>query len=315
MGGPSSRLATKAVPREPRGQEPGLFRTLHLVLREWRQIRRRVSTLVSLLIICATLAAAVGAPYIAPRAPEAQNLDRRLTPPLGFGGSTEHLLGTDALGRDVLSRIIYGARVSILVGMSAVFVSMVLGTAVGLMAGWYGGLLDALTMRLADLVFAFPFLLLALLLLALLGGGLRNVIIALSATGWVIYARLVRAEVLALKEREFVLAAVSLGTGVTRILVRHVLPNLLASLVVVGTLEVGTAILSEAALSFLGLGIPPSVPSWGQMVEAGRRYIYTAWWLTTIPGGAIALVVLSVNFVGDWLRDRLDPVMRVGRTA
>lgn len=299
------------------GRSPGEGRrtgqAFRALWREWRQIRHRLTALISLLIILVALVSAIGAPYVAPHAPEIQNLDKRLTAPLGFGGSTEHVLGTDALGRDMLSRLIYGTRVSLIVGVSAVFVSIVFGTTIGLLAGWYGGLLDTVMMRIADLVFAFPFLLLALLLLALLGGGLKNVIIALSATGWVIYARLVRAEVLALKEREFVLAAISLGAATTRILLRHVLPNLLASLVVIGTLEVGTAILSEAALSFLGLGIPPSTPSWGQMVEAGRRYIYTAWWLTALPGGAIALLVLSVNFLGDWLRDRLDPLMRTGR--
>lgn len=282
---------------------------------EWRRIRRRLTAVISLLVILAAVVCALTAPYVAPYPPEAQNLDKRLTPPLGFGGTKEHILGTDALGRDMLSRLIFGARVSLIVGVSAVLVSVLFGTAVGLLAGWYGGLLDIVMMRIADLVFAFPFLLLALLLMALLGGGLKNVIIALSATGWVIYARLVRAEVLALREREFILAAVSLGIATTRILLRHILPNLMASLVVIATLEVGTAILSEAALSFLGLGIPPSIPSWGQMVEAGRRYIYTSWWLTALPGGAIALLVLSVNFLGDWLRDRLDPLMSTGRVG
>jgi peptide/nickel transport system permease protein len=283
--------------------------------REWRALRRRAVALMSVLVVFLMMISAVAAPYIVPYRPDEQDLGKRLTPPLGFGGSTAHVLGTDALGRDMLSRLIYGTRVSIVVGVSAVLLSMVAGTALGLVAGWHGGWLDIVVMRVADLVFAFPFLLLAMLLMALLGGGLRNVIIALSATGWVIYARLVRAEVLALKNREFALAAISLGTGTGRILVRHILPNLLASLVVVGTLEVGTAILSEAALSFLGLGIPPRIPSWGQMVEAGRKYIYTAWWLTTIPGSAIAVLVLSVNFIGDWLRDRLDPLMRIGRSA
>jgi peptide/nickel transport system permease protein len=220
-----------------------------------------------------------------------------------------HWLGTDGLGRDILSRMIYGSRVSITVGVSSVLLAAIVGLVLGLVSGWYGGSAGAVIMRVGDLVFAFPFLLLALLLVTLMGGGLRNIIIALAATGWVVYARLVRGEVLALREREYVLAALSIGASTSRILVRHALPNLLTSLIVIGTLEVGTAILSEASLSFLGLGIPPAIPSWGQMVESGRNYIYTAWWVTTIPGLAIAILVLGVNSLGDWLRDRLDPLL------
>jgi len=273
-------------------------------------LRRNPAALGSLIIIVLSVGCAVAAPYVAPHPPGAQDLEHRLTPPVWFGGTSLHWLGTDGLGQDILARLVFGSRVAIIVGVSAVLAAMVIGIVLGLVAGWYGGWAGTVIMRVGDLVFAFPFLLLALLLVTLLGGGLGNIIIALSATGWVIYARLVRGEILAMKDREFIQAARSIGASTAAILFREALPNLMTSLLVIGTLEVGTAILSEASLSFLGVGIPPSVPDWGQMVEAGRNYMYKAWWVATEPGLAIALLVLGVNLFGDWLREAMDPLMR-----
>jgi len=281
-----------------------------LLVRRAGRLRRNAAAFGGLVIIVLAIVCAVGAPYLTPQSPNLQNLEQRLVPPAWFGGTSRHWLGTDGLGQDLYARLLFGSRVAIVVGVSAVVIAMLIGTALGLLAGWYGGWISAVIMRIGDLVFAFPFLLLALLLVTLLGGGLVNIIIALSATGWVIYARLARAEMLAMKDREFIQAARSIGASTATILVRHGLPNLMTSLMVIGTLEIGTAILSEASLSFLGVGIPPSIPDWGQMVEAGRDYIYKAWWVPTVPGLAIALLVLGVNLFGDWMREELDPLSR-----
>lgn len=243
------------------------------------------------------------APWIAPQDPNAQNLGMRLQPPLSEG----HLLGTDALGRDVLSRLIYGTRISLVVGFTAVILAAVLGIAIGLVSGYLGGWVDTVFMRIVDAWLAFPFLLLAIAIVAVLGRGLDNIVIALVITGWVLYARLVRGETLSLREREFVLSAKGLGAHPISIMVRHILPNCMAPILVVATLEIGVVIVTEASLSFLGLGAAASEPSWGGMLADGRAYLTRAWWLATLPGLAIFVIVLAVNILGDAVRDALDP--------
>lgn len=245
----------------------------------------------------------VFAPWVAPQDPNLQNLANRLQPPLSEG----HLLGTDGLGRDVLSRLIYGSRISLIVGFSAVLLSAVIGIIVGLVSGYVGGWVDSLLMRIVDAWLAFPFLLLAIAIVAVLGRGIDNIVIALVITGWVLYARLVRGETLSLREREFVLSARGLGASPMSIMVKHILPNCLAPIMVVATLEVGVVIVTEASLSFLGLGASASEPSWGGMLADGRAYLTRAWWLATLPGLAIFVIVLAVNVLGDALRDALDP--------
>jgi peptide/nickel transport system permease protein len=255
--------------------------------------------------------AALAAPWIAPHDPRDQVLERRLVPPVwNARGTWAFPLGCDHLGRDILSRLIYGSRISLLVGVTAVAISGILGVTLGLLAGYLGGRLDRLIMRLVDIQLAFPFILLAITVVAVLGAGLRNVIVVLGVAGWMVYARVVRGQVLAIKEKEFVSAARALGAPGYTIVPRHVLPNVLTPVIVVGTFSVATNIITEASLSFLGLGVEPAIPTWGAMLSDGRAYMGRAWWLTTLPGLAILLTVLSINLLGDWLRDRLDPRLR-----
>ncbi|HLR93366.1 MAG TPA: ABC transporter permease [Jiangellaceae bacterium] len=235
--------------------------------------------------------------------PNAQNLLRRLTPP-GAGG---HLLGTDQLGRDVLSRLVTGSRVSALVGLTAALLSGLIGSTIGIVSGYVGGWTDRLLMRLTDVQLAFPSLLLALAVIGFLGPSLTNVIVVLGITGWVSYARVLRSEVLSLRTREFVEAAQVIGVPSGRIMLRHMLPNVTGPLATILTLQVGTVILAEAALSFLGLGVPATTVTWGAMLSDGQLYMGTAWWLAVFPGTALLLTVLSINIAGDALRDRWDP--------
>lgn len=248
------------------------------------------------------------APWIAPYDPTAQELERRLSPP-----SADHPLGRDELGRDILSRLIYGARVSVSVGLSVVVLAALLGAAVGSVAGFVGGRTDAVLMRVTDAFFAFPGILLAIALVAVLGPALRHVVVALVAIGWVGYARLVRGQVLQLREQEFVMAARAAGVPGRRILGRHVIPNLLPALVVQASLGMAGAIMAEASLSFLGLGIQAPTPSWGAMINAGRGHLLDAPHLALFPGIAILLTVMGLNFLGDGLVDRLDPRLRGAR--
>jgi peptide/nickel transport system permease protein len=259
--------------------------------------------MVALVVLGLFVIFGVFAPLFAPQDPNAQDLAARLQPPLSEG----YVLGTDGLGRDVLSRLIYGSRISLVVGFTAVLLSAALGIVVGLVSGYVGGWVDTLFMRIVDAWLAFPFLLLAIAIVAVLGRGLNNIVIALVITGWVLYARLVRGETLSLREREFVLSARGLGASPISIMFRHILPNCMAPILVVATLEIGVVIVTEASLSFLGLGAAASEPSWGGMLSDGRAYLTRAWWLATLPGLAIFAVVLAVNILGDGLRDALDP--------
>lgn len=266
------------------------------LLRGWSM---RLAAAVCLLFVVVGILA----PMLAPQDPNAQDLGARLLPPLSDG----HLLGTDLLGRDVLSRLVAGTRVALLVALAAVTVSVAIGVLVGLVSGYYGGWVDSALMRIIDAWLAFPFLLLAIAVVAILGPGLRNVIIALVASQWVLYVRLVRGETLSLREREFVASARMLGVSSAAIMVRHILPNILAPIMVVATLEIGLVIVTEASLSFLGLGVDAATPTWGAMLADGKAYVSTAWWLALLPGLLIFVIVLAVNLVGDTLRDLLDP--------
>jgi peptide/nickel transport system permease protein len=276
-------------------------------------LTRDRSALLGLVVIVVATAMAVLAPAFAPADPIKNSLVERLTPPMwAAGGTARHPLGTDTLGRDVASRLLYGARVSLIVGLSAVVIAGVLGVALGLVAGYYRGFTDDTLMRLGDVQLAFPVLVLAVAVLAVLGASLANVILVLGVTGWITYARIVRGETLSLRQREFVEAARALGASDHYLIWRHILPNVLAPVTVVATFSVARTIIAEASLSFLGLGIPPPAPSWGAMLDEGRNYITTGWWLALFPGLAILLLVLGINLVGDWLRDALDPRMERG---
>jgi len=278
------------------------------MVRWLRLLARNYTGIAGLLLVMPIAVTALLPQLVAPSSPVAQDLEGTLRPPLwSAGGTRAHLLGTDHLGRDILSRVIYGARVSLLVGFAAVFVQGILGSLLGLVAGYYGGRLDRVIMRLADIQLAIPSLVLALAIVAVLGPSLRNLIIVLGITGWVVYCRVVRAQVLSIREQDFVEAARALGAPDRRILAAHVLPNATNAIVVIATLEVARMIIAEASLSFLGLGIQPPTPSWGGMVAEGRSYMTLAWWISAFPGLAIFLTALGINLLGDWVRDRLDP--------
>lgn len=256
---------------------------------------------------------AILAPVLAPHDPALQDLKRRLAPPVGLGledASAAFPLGNDNLGRDILSRLLVGSRVSLAVGVSTILLASSVGSLLGAVAGFYRGLLDNVVMRLVDVWMAFPSLLLAIAFGAALGPGLGNLVLALSLTIWVVYCRVVRAEVLSIRERDYVLAARATGAGDLRIILRHILPNILAPIMIISSLQMGTVIIAEASLNFLGIGVQSSVPTWGGMLSDGREYMRQAWWLATFPGVAISIVVLGVNLLGDGLRDTLDPRLR-----
>ncbi len=254
---------------------------------------------------------AVFAPQVAPHDPLKGSLAKRLTPPAWQeGGSIAHPLGTDKVGRDILSRIIHGARVSLAVSLVAIFVGGALGTTMGLVSGYFGGWADSLIMRLVDISLSLPTILLALVLVAAVGPSFGTVIGVLVVLLWARYARLVRGETLAIKERDFIARARVAGASHTRIMARYVFPNVVNSLIVLATLQVGYVILLESALSFLGAGLPRPTPAWGLMIADGRELIVTAWWVSMFPGLAIMLTVLALNLLGDWLRDHFDPKLR-----
>ncbi len=278
----------------------------------WRKILRKLfenkGAVFGLIMVLGVIFCAVFSPLISPHDPILQDVEKRLIPPVWQeGADPSYLLGTDHLGRDIVSRLIYGARISIVVSVSAVALSAFLGTLIGLISGFYGGKVDSIFMRIADVQLAFPFILLAIAIIAVLGPNLQNIIIVMGITGWVIYARVVRAEVLSLREKEFILSVRALGGSNGRIIFKHLLPNVIPPIIVIVTLEMARMIIMEAALSFLGLGIQPPTPTWGGMLADGRVYLATSWWLATFPGLVIMLVVLGINLLGNWLRDMLDP--------
>lgn len=263
------------------------------------------------IVIAGLIFTAVFAPYLAPRNPYEQNIAERLLPPSFFeGGKTSYFLGTDQLGRDLLSRLIYGSRISLMVGISAVGLEVIIGVLLGLLAGFYGRWVDSLISFSVNVMVSFPFILLAMSLVAVLGPSLQNIIIALGFTGWPVFTRVTRVETMKLKERDFIHAATSLGFGVRRILLGHILPNLLPSILVIATVEVSRAIILESLLSFLGLGIQPPTPSWGVMLAEGRDHMLMLWWLAAFPGAAIFLSALGINLLGDAVRDIVDPYLR-----
>ena len=255
--------------------------------------------------------AAIMAPLLAPHSPYSQELLARLSPPAWLpGGSWERPLGADDLGRDVLSRLLYGSRVSLMVGLSAALIGSVVGTTLGLVAGYAGGILGDLIMLLADAQLALPFLVLAIGLIAVVGPSLGVLIVLAGISGWTAYARVTRGLVLGLLEQELVLAARALGASTPRLLLGHIGPNLISTVAVLATLQLASVILLESTLSFLGLGVQPPEPSWGSMLGAGREYLNTAWWISVFPGLALMATILAVSLGGDWLRDVLDPNLR-----
>lgn len=283
--------------------------------RRWvlpRRLRGSPAGLAGLTIVLLVVAVALLGESISPFDPNKQNLAHRLTPPVWAGGDyPEYLLGTDGLGRDILSRVIHGSRVSLIVGFTAALLSGAIGVTLGLVAGYLGGWVDAVISRVADIQQAIPFLILAIAVVALLGAGLPNLILVLAITTWVNYFRVVRGEVLSVREEQYVWAAQAIGCTPGRIIVRHLLPNVTASILVIGSLLVASMIIFEASLSFLGLGTSAAVPTWGRIVSDGRSYVGTAWWISLFPGLAIVVTVMGMNLFGDWLREVLDPQGRV----
>jgi peptide/nickel transport system permease protein len=255
----------------------------------------------------AVVVAAVSAPWITVHDPLQADFASGLKPP----GTPGHPLGTDQLGRDLLARVLHGARLALFIGACTVIITGVVGGVLGLVAGFVERWPSAVLMRIADVQLSFPFILLALTINAIVGLGLRNIILSLSAAGWVVYARVVRGEVLSVKQRDYVHAAAALGVGRTRLLFRHVLPNVAPSIVVVASLQFSQFVVAEAAISFLGFGVQPPTPAWGSMLSESRDFLYVAWWLAAFPGLALALTALGVNLLGDWLRDTFDPKLRV----
>jgi peptide/nickel transport system permease protein len=272
---------------------------------------RSPKALFALTIILVVIACALFSPLLAPYDPSLQSLAARLKPPLSTVDGHFHLFGTDHLGRDILSRLIYGARISLMVGIGASLVAGTIGVLLGLMSGYFGRVIDDVIMRLCDIQLALPYILIAIALLAIVGSGLINIILVLSLTQWVTYARVVRSGVLSEKEKDYVMAARALGLRSGRIMLRYILPNVFAPVIVIATFSVAQTIIAESALSFLGLGMPAAIPSWGKMLADGRTYMVIAWWLTAVPGIFITLTVIGVNLFGDWLRDYLDPKLSV----
>ena len=298
----ASATVRAAAEQEPRVR--GGYRTL-------RRLARARTGWVGAALLVLVIAMALAAPLVAPYGFNEMSLANRLKPPAWLGGGTSaHLLGTDPLGRDMLSRVIWAARTSLGIASISVLVAMVFGVMIGLLSGYYGGWLDMLVMRLADMQLSFPYLLLAIAVMALLHPTLANLIIVLALRSWVVYARTVRSSVLVAKQREFVEAAVALGASDRRIIMRHLTPNVIAPIIVISSFQLAELIITESSLSFLGLGVQPPTPSWGNMLQDAQSTMATKPWLTIFPGMAILITVLCVNFLGDGLRDALDPTLR-----
>lgn len=276
----------------------------------WRSIRPllKPKIVIGASIVLILIVAGALAPWIAPYDPNAQDLALALKPPQWPFGP--HLLGTDAVGRDILSRLFYGARVSLIIAVTVVLISGVVGVGLGAVSGYFAGAVDFAIQKFVEVIWAFPPLLLAIAIMAFLGQGLGNLILALVMQRWISYCRVARGQALSLRAREFVEAARALGASDARIIVRHIVPNLFQSAIVIGTFAMASAIISEAALSFLGLGVPPEIPTWGSMLADGRTYISTSWWLALFPGLCIFFTVLGINLLGDGLRDLLDPRLK-----
>lgn len=276
----------------------------------WRAIRPllKPKVVIGAAIVLILIVAGALAPWIAPYDPNAQNLALALKPPQWLLGP--HVLGTDAVGRDILSRLFYGARVSLIIAVTVVLISGVVGVGLGAISGYFAGAVDFTIQKFVEVIWAFPPLLLAIAIMAFLGQGLGNLILALVMQRWISYCRVARGQALSMRSREFVEAARALGATDARIIVRHIVPNLFQSAIVIGTFAMASAIISEAALSFLGLGVPPEIPTWGSMLADGRTYISTSWWLALFPGLCIFFTVLGINLLGDGLRDLLDPRLK-----
>ena len=279
-------------------------------LRDLLRVPGRGVTGAGVVILVVVVAAGVFAPWIAPHGYDDQDLAFALQPPVGVGGTWSNILGTDPLGRDLLSRIVYGARTSLLLALAAVVIASAVGVLLGLVSGWLGGRVDAAIMSVVEVQLSLPYLLFAIAFMALLSPSLFNLVVVLVLRSWVVYAQLVRVAVLSMREREFVLVATALGASDGRILFRHIAPNVIAPALVVSSFQLAELIIVESSLSFLGLGVQPPTPSWGSMLSQGREYISSAWWLVTFPGLAIIVTVLGANLFGDAMRDALDPRLR-----
>lgn len=291
--------------------ELGAGRRATPALRLWRAWSRSIVGVIGATMVLAVLVVALLAPLLAPHDPAQHNRRQRFLPPVWVEGSDPRfILGTDQLGRDVLSRILYGSRISVLIGLSAALLGGLVGALVGLAAGYYGGLADQIISRLIDTFLSIPFIVLVLAVIGVLGPSLLTLVLVLGLTGWSSYARVVRGTTLSVRQRDFVLAAHALGIPRWRIALRHILPNTMASIIVLATLDVATTILTESSLSYLGLGVQPPTVTWGLMIADGREYLSSAWWLALFPGMAISFTVLGVVFLGNWLRDVLDPRIR-----
>lgn len=277
-----------------------------------RELIKCHTAFIGAIIVLSFILVAVFAPFVAPHDPLKSSIVNRLKPPFWIeGGSTINLLGTDEIGRDIFSRIIYGVRVSLLVGLITVIISGVMGTVLGSFTGYYRGRFDAILSRFADLLLSFPYLIFAIFLMAIAGPGFINLIVVLCFKSWVTFFRLSRGEVISEKTKDYVEAAQALGESDTKIIFKEILPNIIHSLLVLATLRVGFFIILEASLSFLGLGIQPPTPAWGSMINSGRAYMLSAWWVSTIPGIALLILVLSINLLGEGLRDILDPRLKL----
>jgi ABC-type dipeptide/oligopeptide/nickel transport system permease subunit len=282
--------------------------------RFWKLYRKNRAAVIGLILTISFLVMAIFAPFIAPQDPNTGKLRERLSPPFWMeGGSTRHLLGTDSLGRDIISRVIYGSRISILIGVVVVSVASITGVLIGLVSGYFGGKIDAIIQRIVDMILAFPYLIFALAIMSVLGPGLKNIILALVYKEWVTPCRVIRGDTLVAKEENYVEAARAMGASNWHILIRSLLPNVMASVIVVASLRIGWVVLMEASLSFLGLGVQPPTATWGGMVAGGRDYIFQAWWITTFPGIAILLLVMGINLMGEGLRDAFDPKLTRGK--